>query len=405
MRFFICFFLVSFLVTYQANSQYSTGFSLPSDQQRIELAKRFTNFNSGKLLSYSNYLPENEVDFSTLRRYDLREKKLLGPVRDQGNCQSCWAFAAAASYESNYAIKNNKLIDVSEQDLINCINNSCETGSFPHLVFEALCMNGKKLADEESQPYLDQTSNCSNLGLKYEAVNYGLVDISFLFPFLLPPSEKEIKFAVFNFGAVSSGVAVGSAFINYNNGVFTEHGDGIMANHAVNIVGWDDDLGAWLIRNSWGKNWGMGGYMWIKYGTNKICLASAWVEAKINSEPYFIDTTNTPLHYVNLGLLSQVNPKQEYEEFFMTIGDQTYRWSINQEFPKILKRISLLKGTYKYSLLVKTIIKTKSGRKMIIGTSSGNLTIEKNHDLVIKWKNKLQDNVYKIGFETVNVNK
>ena len=51
-------------------------------------------------------------------------------------------------------------------------------------------------------------------------------------------------------------------------------------NHAIALIGWDDTKGAWLLRNSWGTDWGMGGYMWIKYNSNNVGRRAAWVKAK-----------------------------------------------------------------------------------------------------------------------------
>ena len=71
----------------------------------------------------------------------------------------------------------------------------------------------------------------------------------------------------------------------YTNGVFYElesrpTNDLFHGNHSVLIIGWDDDKGAWLIKNSWGTYWGEDGYMWIKYNSNDIGKKAAWVVAK-----------------------------------------------------------------------------------------------------------------------------
>ena len=52
-------------------------------------------------------------------------------------------------------------------------------------------------------------------------------------------------------------------------------------NHAVVIVAWNDTKGAWLVRNSWGVGWGMGGYMWIAYGMSAIGVGAAYVVADV----------------------------------------------------------------------------------------------------------------------------
>lgn len=384
--------------------QHATGLVHPTEEQKAILADRFELFYADNYDVYLKNYKSSIDDISQIKKYDLRIKKLIGPIRNQGECGACWAFAAAACYESNYAIKNKKLINVSEQDMVNCIYsaNGCQ-GGFPHLVFDAMCNDRKRIADEKSQPYLSLISDCSDKGSKYEAVNYGLLDYSYILPILRPfVTDLEIKEAIYYHGAVASGVYVGTEFLRYKEGVFSEHGNGRIANHAVNIIGWDDEKGAWLIRNSWGNEWGIDGYMWLEYGTNRIGSGASWVEAK--TEPGLIDDggekTSTS---VKFGLFSQVNPKQEYEEFFLTIGDKSYNWAIDQKNPKVLRRINVEKGVHEYKLLIKSIVNTSKGRKMVMGTASGKLTIEKNQDLAIVWEKEIQDNIFKVGFKKAKV--
>ena len=75
-------------------------------------------------------------------------------------------------------------------------------------------------------------------------------------------------------------MAVTNLFQAYTTGVFNENASSNV-NHMVTLVGWDDDLQAWLIKNSWGEYWGENGYMWINYFSNKIGYGAAWVQANI----------------------------------------------------------------------------------------------------------------------------
>jgi TolA-binding protein len=88
-------------------------------------------------------------------------------------------------------------------------------------------------------------------------------------------SVDEIKSALCKYGPVSSSVAVTPLFRAYTGGVFDEM-SGAFTNHAVVIVGWDDERGAWLMRNSWDTWWGEDGHMWIKYGSNSIGKSAVW---------------------------------------------------------------------------------------------------------------------------------
>jgi len=106
------------------------------------------------------------------------------------------------------------------------------------------------------------------------------------------PSVDKIKQAVFQYGPVCSAVFVGYAFQAYTGGVFDKdevpkpNSGGCNAtpaepvtkvNHAIVIIGWDDNKGAWIIKNSWGPEWGNNGYMYIKYNTSNVGYASTIV--------------------------------------------------------------------------------------------------------------------------------
>lgn len=62
-------------------------------------------------------------------RFDWREFNILTPVQNEGSCGSCWAFAAAAAFESSYRMRNDRRIDLSEQELLDCGPASCEGGN------------------------------------------------------------------------------------------------------------------------------------------------------------------------------------------------------------------------------------------------------------------------------------
>jgi cathepsin L len=92
------------------------------------------------------------------------------------------------------------------------------------------------------------------------------------------PSVPQMKQAMCDHGAVSVTVRATALFQAYTAGVFDEMDSGPI-NHAVVLVGWDDSKQAWLLKNSWDTTWGMSGYMWIKYTSNSVGYAAAWVDA------------------------------------------------------------------------------------------------------------------------------
>jgi hypothetical protein len=93
------------------------------------------------------------------------------------------------------------------------------------------------------------------------------------------PSVTKLKNALCKYGPLAVAVRVTSAFQAYKSGVFNQKDPGGV-NHGVTLVGWDDSKKAWLIKNSWGPGWGMSGYMWIGYGSNKIGYGAGWTVAR-----------------------------------------------------------------------------------------------------------------------------
>lgn len=210
------------------------------------------------------------------RKFNWRDNNLATPVRFQDECGSCWAFAAAGAFETSYKIRNNVAIDLSEQQFIDCASDrsgkragTCAGGwYFP--VFEWMLTHGA--ASENDIRYKVREDQCPSISpARYRAVAWGFVTAQTEIPPVL-----QIKELLCREGPVAVAVRATLAFQAYTHGVFNERDTGII-NHAVVIMGWDDDKGAWLVKNSWDETWGEGGYMWIKYDSNKIGYAAAWV--------------------------------------------------------------------------------------------------------------------------------
>jgi cathepsin L len=92
------------------------------------------------------------------------------------------------------------------------------------------------------------------------------------------PSVIQLKAALVEHGPLVVLIRIDEALKAYKGGVFNEHDPGTV-NHAVLLLGWDDKKKAWLLLNSWGREWGETGYMWVAWGSNNVGMYAAWIEA------------------------------------------------------------------------------------------------------------------------------
>ncbi len=210
--------------------------------------------------------------------FDWREKAGLTPVKDQGQCGSCWAFGSVASLENAIKIFDDKTVNLSEQDLVSCDKDAmgCSGGDFS---LDYLTKPGDAL--DADFPYEASNLSCKS-GLKrpYQFKSWAFVGAK-----TGTPTNEQIKAAIMQYGVVTTVIDATNSFMSYHSGVFnhckTEGPD--QANHMVAIVGWNEAGGYWIGRNSWGDSWGMGGYFNIKYGCNAFGSAVAYGVYKSNS--------------------------------------------------------------------------------------------------------------------------
>lgn len=194
---------------------------------------------------------------------------LYGPVRNQGACGSCWAFSSLGAYEGAYRLKFGTSIDTSEQHMLSCSGHgTCSGGwwAYPWML-------GTRNRGEAQMAYTATNGTCAPVPTdgRYRAAAWGYVTNS-----SSVPSVAQIKAALVEHGPLTIAVRVTPAFQAYSGGVFNQMDNGPV-NHGVTLIGWDDSKQAWRIRNSWGAGWGESGNMWIRYGSNRIGYAAAWV--------------------------------------------------------------------------------------------------------------------------------
>jgi C1A family cysteine protease len=206
------------------------------------------------------------------------------PVKNQGNCGSCWAFATAGPLESLIKINDGITVDLSEQYLVSCNADGwgCDGGFWAHDYHQWKKVNGETEAGavlESDFPYEARDVTCNPPHPKAHQIDswqYVCPDCA--------PTTAQLKQAIYAHGPLSVSVCVNDAFQRYASGVFSGPGCSDL-NHGVVLVGWDDGDGCWIMRNSWGSSWGEGGYMRIKYGVSGIGSYAAYVDYGVPPNP------------------------------------------------------------------------------------------------------------------------
>jgi len=188
---------------------------------------------------------------------DWRNKGAVTPVKDQGQCGSCWTFSTTGVLEGFYFVNNGKLLSFSEQQIVDCDTDQDEgcNGGWPYLAVEYAAKNG--LEQESDYPYTAEDGDCKYNKAKATKVAGG-------YQFVTANSTDSLKAALVN-GPVSVAIeADQDVFQFYSKGVIST-GCGAELDHAVLAVGYQKVgvLEAFIVKNSWGTSWGADGYVFI----------------------------------------------------------------------------------------------------------------------------------------------
>ncbi|GAA0152785.1 cysteine protease [Lithospermum erythrorhizon] len=209
-----------------------------------------------KKMKSDRYAPK--VGDSLPESVDWRTVGAVAPVKDQGNCGSCWAFSTIGAIEGINQIVTGELISLSEQELVDCdtsYNQGCNGGLMDY-AFEFIVKNGGIDTDAD-YPYTGRDGKCD----VYRKTNGKVVSID-SYEDVPENNEKALLKAVASQPVSVAIEAGGRDFQLYDSGIFSGS-CGTSLDHGVVVVGYGTENGMdyWIVRNSWGASWGEEGYL------------------------------------------------------------------------------------------------------------------------------------------------
>jgi len=202
--------------------------------------------------------------------FDWRTQGAVTGVKNQAQCGSCWAFSSTGSLEGCHKLGAGTLPSLSEQNLMDCSwsqgNQGCNGGLMTSS-FDYVVANGG-LDTESSYPYTAESSQTCN----YAASNSGTTLGSYTN--VQSGSEDDLQQSVSE-GPTSVAIdASQESFQFYSSGVYNEPAcSSSQLDHGVLAIGWGSDSGTayWLVKNSWGTDWGQSGYIWMSRNADNQC--------------------------------------------------------------------------------------------------------------------------------------
>jgi cathepsin F len=205
--------------------------------------------------------------------FDWRTKHGITAIKDQGQCGSCWAFSCTESIESVYIIKGGKTSQqpLAPQQIVDCDRNDagCNGGDLPTCYRYVESAGGLELNSDYPYHARDGTCNAKK-NLEQDPIRG--------FQYVIPQGNKNEN-TMATYLAANSPMSIivdASSWSSYSGGVLTANECGHDLDHAVQAVGYNglDSNGYWIVRNSWGADWGESGFIRLQFGADTCGLTS-----------------------------------------------------------------------------------------------------------------------------------
>lgn len=233
-------------------------------------------FNEGKLPHLRRYdAARAHIGKQLPTATDWRLHGAVTPVKNQGTCGSCWSFSTTGNIEGQWFVAGHPLTSFSEQNFVSCdhlLAFGCN-GGFSWIAYSWVVshQNGS-IITEASYPYVSENGTVPSCNLNDTSVGGHIIGGKLLSPWDVEGMKNFIAFE----GPLSVAVDATSLWDSYTGGIITSC-EGLLPNHEVLIVGYGNSLQNstnveyWIVKNSWGPDWGEEGYIRIQTGKN-LCL-------------------------------------------------------------------------------------------------------------------------------------
>jgi len=245
------------------------GYTVALNQFADQTGEEFSRWACGMKVT-AEYSEVEEIEVNAPASWDWRSKGAVTGVKNQGQCGSCWSFSSTGSTEGVHFLKTNKLVSLSEQNLVDCStaegNQGCQGGLMDQAFTYIIKNNG--IDTEASYPYTATGPN----QCQFNRANVGATLSSF--HDIPSGSESSLLEAVYGRPTSVAIDASHQSFQFYSGGVYYEPAcSSTQLDHGVLAVGYGTESGKdyWLVKNSWGAAWGSAGYIKMSRNRNNNC--------------------------------------------------------------------------------------------------------------------------------------
>jgi len=188
------------------------------------------------------------------------------PIKDQGQCGSCWAFSVVETVESANLMAGKTIQNGAPQEIVDCDSNDdgCNGGD-PQEALDWVIKQGG-LEAESDYPYQAEDGDCQQSSFS------PVINIKKAIP--IASNENTIYNSLKQYGPLSV-CADAEPWQNYNGGILTADQCGSDVDHAIQLTGYSPKQGGyWIVRNSWGADWGENGFIYLQYGKDTCAITS-----------------------------------------------------------------------------------------------------------------------------------